>query len=438
MKRFSLLPVLYLAFTLPLLLSLALVTPLWQNPDEPLHMARIVQIAHGGLFGWRDWGTTGGVSDPAIYESYRPVQHAAMRPAERLTRQDLRAAEAVRWSRQTTYTSFPNTIQYPPVFYLPAAAAYWVGRAGGMHIGRTLLLARLANGALFAAMGAFALARARRTRPFLAALLLLPTSLCLACAAGQDCFLIAGTAVVVALLDRIIAEHRAATRAETLVTAGLLVCIAAARPPYAGFLPALLLLKPKPDRALYRLMAASAALVLAWCIAVAVFVSVRLGGADLGRQLAFLHDNPGQIMPIIVRTFRHLTLEYWRQLVGVLGWTDTPIPNPAIAAETLVLALAAFACAGPTRLRRMPLAGSVFAVAAIFILQYLTWSWPGQDEITGVLGRYFVPVALMLALVLPARRIPYFRKAAWAAIALVAATTPAVMIHTEILRYYLP
>ena len=202
------LPALFFAFTLPFLALLALATPPWQNPDEPLHMARIVQIAHGQLLASRAWGTAGGISDRAIYDAYRPVQHAAMHPEQRLSRADLQASNAVPWSTTLAYTSFPNTAQYPPVFYLPAAATYWAGWAAGLSIDRTLLLIRLVNATLFAAITAAALALAKGTRPLLLAILLLPTTLFLACAAGQDSLLTAATALAVALIDRITTAAR--------------------------------------------------------------------------------------------------------------------------------------------------------------------------------------------------------------------------------------
>jgi uncharacterized membrane protein len=400
-------------------------------------MARIVQIAHGGLVGLRAWDTAGGVSDPAIYQAYRPVQHAAMHPEQRLSRQNLQASNQLRWSTDTAYTSFPNTAQYPPIFYLPGAAAYWVGRAGGFTINHTLLVVRLLNACLFAAAGTAAITMASRTRPFIAALLLLPSTLSLACAAGQDSLLIAAAAVAVALLDRIITGQRAATRTEGLAIAALLTAIAAARPPYAGFLLALLLLEPRISARSLTSLAASAALVLAWCLFVALHISVRLGGADMGKQLAFLGAHPGSIPSILVNTARRFTWDYWRQLIGVLGWTDTRLPATYILLQTIILCVAAAACAGPARLRRAPAAGIAFAVITIFILQYLTWSWPGQTEITGVLGRYFIPPAIILALVLPTRRIPAMSTAGWGAIILGAMVTPATMIHAEIIRYYL-
>lgn len=430
---------LVLAYLLPVLLTIAIVTPPWQNPDEPLHMARAVQVAHGGLLGYRAWTTSGGLSDPAIYAAYAPVRHAAMRPLERLSPADLAASAEIHFSPAPTYVSFPNTAQYPPLFYIADAAAYWIGRAGGISIDRTLLLARAANAILFAFGAAAALAYARRARLLLAAILLLPATLSLACSASQDGPMLAATALSVALLDRIAADRRAASRAETATIAVLLAAVALARPPYAGFLVLLLLLGPNPTRASLRLMAATAGCVLAWCLLVALHTSVRLSQADLHAQLAFLAGNPGRIPAIIAATARAYLPDYWQQLIGVLGWTDTALPPAYEWFASLVLILAAVAsAAGPARHIWLPLAGIAFAAVAIFVLQYLTWTWPGQLVITGVLGRYFTPLAMVLALALPAW--PWaarVRGPAILGVLALAAVTPAVMVHSLMVRYYL-
>jgi uncharacterized membrane protein len=80
----------------------------------------------------------------------------------------------------------------------------------------------------------------------------------------------------------------------------------------------------------------------------------------------------------------------------------------------------------------------VFAAVAIFVLQYLTWTWPGQLVITGVLGRYFTPLALVLALALPDwPRAARLRGPAMLGVLVLAAVTPAVMVHAILFRYYL-
>jgi uncharacterized membrane protein len=434
------LPLLYAAWAVPLLLALGWLTPPWQNPDEPLHMARAVQVAHGGLVGYRAWTTSGGDSDAAIYAAYTPVQHAAMQPAEHLSRADLAASNAVNWSPRTAYTSFPNTAQYPPWFYLPDAAAYWAGRALGLSINHTLLLSRAANALLFTLMATAALAIARRARPLLLAVLILPTTLSLACSASQDALMQGACALAVAWLDRIVSAGREAATAEALAITVLLACIGMARPPYAAFLLALGLLARQPWRPLLRYALPAAAIVLAWCLLVALHTSVRLGGADPARQLALLYAHPFAGPGLVLATLRQFALEWWVQFIGVLGWTDTRLPHAYILAATASVVLAAVAsCAGPARSPWLPAAALAAAFAAILVLQYLAWTWPGQTVITGILGRYFTPFAMLLALALPrlgalpAGIVPLVNGATLA----LAAVTPAVTLHAIVLRYYI-
>jgi uncharacterized membrane protein len=435
-----LLPALILAYLLPLLLTLALLTPPWQNPDEPLHLARAVQIAHGGLLGYRAWTTTGGLSDPAIYAAYMPVRHAAMQPTQRLSREDLAASAAVRFSPDTAYVSFPNTAQYPPAFYLPDALSYWLGRAGGLSVDQTLSLARSVNALLFALAAAGALTIARRARPLLAALILLPTTLSLACSASQDSLMLAATLLAVAALDRLVADARDATRREAIAIALCLILVAMARPPYAGFLLALPLLAAGTPRRNLRLAAVSAAAVFAWCLLVALHTTVHLGHADARAQLAFLAANPGAIPKIIAATARYYLWEDWQQLIAVTGWTDTYFPPAYIWFATFVLAVAVIAsAAGPARRPIWAALAVLFAIVTIFLLQYFTWTWPGQLVVTGVLGRYFTPPAMVLALALPAwHGAARLRQPAYLLVCAMAVITPAVTIHTILARYYIP
>lgn len=432
------LPVLYAAWALPFLLLLAWVTPPWQNPDEPLHFARAVHVARGGFVGWRQYGTTGGESDRQIYAAYDAVRHAAMQPAERLSRADLARSQAVKWG-QPLYTSFPNTAQYPPFFYLPDALCTWVARAAHLHIDRALLLARLLNALCFSLLAAGALTLACRTRLMLLAVLMLPTTLSLACSASQDALAEGCAALAVALIDRAAAGPAArAPGRQSWWAAALLTLVALARPPYVGFL-LVLGLGARPDRRIWRQGLVAAAIVAAWCALVALHTSVPFAHASPRAQLALLAAHPADIVVIPARTLGRFALDWWVQLIGVLGWTDTYLPAPYIIYASLVVALAALAAPGPAPLGAWRVwAGCLFAGAAILVLQFLTWTWPGQDVVTGVLGRYFTMPAIVAALGLPGFGIvgSWARRAAPAAFLALAFVTPAVVIHAVVFRYY--
>lgn len=431
--------VLYIVWALPFLACLAWLTPPWQNPDEPLHFARAVHVAHGGFVGWRQFGTTGGLSDRAIYRAYAPLQHAAMQPQQHLTGSDIARSAAVKWDTPL-YASFPNTAQYPPFFYIPDALAYWAGRAMRLHIDRTLLLARLANAALFVSLAGLALALARRTRPMLLAMLMLPTTLSLACSASQDALAQGATALAVALLDRE-ADGAAPFRWQRELVTVLLMLVAMARPPYIGFLAVCGMgYAPWRGRA-RRGLALAAAAVAAWCVLVAVHTSVPFGGADAARQMRMLAADSLSIPIILWRTLHDFTIEWWVQVIGVLGWTDTRLPSAYIgfASVTLLCAFASAATPAPRGAWRAPAAFG-FVLASILVLQYLTWTWPGQPVVTGILGRYFTMPLMVLALGAPClgRAGLLARHACPALLAILALATPAITLHAILWRYYIP
>jgi hypothetical protein len=251
--------------------------------------------------------------------------------------------------------------------------------------------------------------------------------------------MLACTGLVVAILDRAIAEARDLSRGELWLSAVLLAAIGMARPPYGGFLLCLLLAARPPAWAGLKPLLAASASVLAWCVAVALLIVVRRGREDAHAQLAWLAADPARVPAVIWATARSFGADYVAQTIGVLGWTDTPLPTPYISAACVVLVLAGAAgTGGPARRPWLPLCGGLFALASIFVLQYFTWTWPGQPYVTGVLGRYFLPIMMVLALAAPSVRWgARLAPAAAAAVALQALVTPAVMLHALLLRYYL-
>ncbi len=433
-------PAAFAAWLLPVLMMIALLTPPFQNSDEPTHVARIVQVAHGGLAGFRFMGMGGGISDPAVYQAFKPVDPLAMHPEARSNAAELQASGSVRWGRAEDFVGFPNTALYPPTFYLPSAAAYWIGRAAKLHVDRTIQLMRMADALAFTAVAWMALATARRLRPLMAAILMLPMTLSLACAASQDSLMIAAVALAVGIIDRVTSETRDANVGELAWAAILLTAAGMARPPYLCLLPLLLLLRKRPDRAVLQALAAGAGCVLAWSAFVGMHTMVKLAGSDAARQLQLIVADPLMVPRVAWATLINLTGGYWRQFIGTLGWTDTPVPGAAIIAYSLVLVLAAVACGvGPARRAFVTCASVGAAIVAVFVIQYFTWSSPGQDVVAGVLGRYFLVPALAAGLALPAlgRTAGLCRLASRAVLGVTAVATPAVVAHTLVLRYYL-
>jgi uncharacterized membrane protein len=333
-------------------------------------------------------------------------------------------------------------VQYPPFFYVPDAAGYWLGRMFRMRVDATLALARCCNALAFAAISAWAIATARRTRPLLMAILMLPMSIALGASASQDAILLPTVAAVVATIDGLISDHRNATRRELVALAAAIATIGMARPPYATLcllLPQAATPGTRLPRATWLAVASSAAAIVVWCGLMAAFTTEPIGGSDPIAQWHFLLADPGRIFCIAWHTLQQSRVYAW-EFIGRLAWNDTPLPLAYRLVAWFVLAACASACmAGKTRRPALPAAAVVAAVAGIMVLQYFDWTPAGADHVEGVVGRYFIPLAMVLGLALPAvpQAAALRLKVAYGALAVFALVTPAIMLHHLALRFYI-
>jgi hypothetical protein len=116
-------------------------------------------------------------------------------------------------------------------------------------------------------------------------------------------------------------------------------------------------------------------------------------------------------------------LEFWRQVIGVLGLFDTVLRAWFYNAIGILLIATLVPPLGHGRRLACVLAALVTALAyclAIFLIFYLIWTPVNADQIWGVQGRYFVPVLSLLAAAVSAtlNRGPDYRLTAACAIAL--------------------
>lgn len=401
-------------------------------------MLRAIQVAHGGVIGARlPAGGAGGVSNAAVYEAFLPNKLIAWSVVKHIGGAEMRAMDAVKWHQVPAPAWFANTVQYPPTFYVPDAIAYVSARAANMRADATLRLARLLNAAVYAAMSAGAIALAKRTKLALAALLALPMSIAMGASASQDAMLLPVAAMAVALLDRISARSETPDGAALPLASILLACVAMARPPYSFLLVSIPALAGGSRRS-WLCAAAAATAVAAWCVLVAVNVMVPIGQSNPAAQWHRLISNPARLWTITLNTVRQAPL-YWSEFIGRIAWNDTKLPLWYRLYATVAIVLCAVALPGRGSGRaRFVLLGIGLATAAIFVLQYLDWTAPGADVVEGVVGRYFLPLAMTLLLAVPSRRsgtvVP--QRFAYAALAGLAIATPPVMIHHILARFY--
>jgi uncharacterized membrane protein len=229
-----------------------------------------------------------------------------------------------------------------------------------------------------------------------------------------------------------------------------LILVAIARPPYVGLavLPFAVTTIPRRQRVL-----AAAAIfvgVVAWSgLAVATSITNTAEyysiGADPAVQMALLLQHPLLIAQVARATLGLYWRVYLETFIGRLGWLDTTLPASYRAIAVVVLGIAALAtmlgreqqiC---TASRLVIASGVLLSATAVFAIQYLTWTVPSDLIVSGVQGRYFLPLAVVAGTALPSLGWRGWQRL-HAVLVLAVITFPVitlgVVIRVIILRYY--
>jgi uncharacterized membrane protein len=436
---------------------LAINMPPFQNPDELAHLLRAAQLADGALVGTRikvtgpdgrQYLQGGGQSDRALLTAYAPFSPLIGQPGVKATRQDW--APQVHWSDVRIQGAFPNTAIYPPFFYIPSALGVLAGRMTRATVVQSLTVARLLTGVTAVAVGAVAIACAGGGAIWIFAIMTLPMSLALLASPAADALLLAFSALAAALMVRLLWRPALPNRGILAWLALALGLVAMARPPYGSLILLLFALGQVTWR--LRIVAAVAVVlcILSWSGITAITTLSNPGvvvHADPAQQIRSLWADPLQILPLAGATLKLYWHGYLIGFVGQLGWLDTELPSPYRRAALLMLAVAAIAAAlgfkgQPVRAAsRLLVAGAILIGAAgVFLIEYLTWTVPGSPVIEGVQGRYFLPLALPVAALLPALGGTRFGRLHHALVLAVVAfpvITLGVVMRAVVLRYYL-
>lgn len=427
----------FLILALPFGLLFALVTPPFQVPDEINHFLRAYQISLGQIWGTREGDKSGGILPSSLSEVARLVsQNAQGAPHQKISLRTVAQGLHIPLnSLNHSMINFPNTVLYSPAGYGPQALACWVGRS---LKGSALLIfyfARLLTLAFSLAVTAYALAKMPRGGWIVAINSLLPMSVfersSLACDSVLGAFSALGLSLAVQMSDS------GVTRARLWgfwVTVGL---VSLTKQSYFFFPLLFFLTRQTTGQYLFRFVLPFTILLLmltTWTISLREIALPQTPGADPLLQLHTLLANPYLFRVLI---FHGEFSDTIRELVGVLGWLDTPLPNYLNWTGWILLLLTILVSDyRPTPRQRTVLIGTaVLGYLVIVLLVYLTGAKVGTSSIDGLQGRYFLPYLpiLLMALSIPGAAGPWIRRVC----AFVLPTVLFISLLVIIKRYYL-
>ena len=429
----------YVAFLLLFVLGGATfiaVTPPGLNPDEPAHVYRAYQVAHGGLVAQEAKGIEGikdgdpGGYIPTAWPQLFTESHFTRGFDDETSFRDLdwSALAAIHEDGSTGWQTFTNTVQYPPVAYVPQAVALRVGEALGLGV-----LAQLELGRAFGllAVAGLLLAAARLTpvgRLAFFAVGLLPSVVGQAAAFSADGVTIALCFLATALVLRWSLRDDAPTWWRWVGLGVLFVAIALVKPTYAPLAviaAAIPVLNPAARR-LWHLVGAGAVIAVAAGVTLAWLRAtswVTQGVNPLNhpdQQRAYLLEHPTAFLKAV---FRSIVLDYptglttqkgeiWRGVFGSFSWLRAPLPMAFVILLVVSLVLAMLVVERHERgavavlrtgvlWRVVVVAGIAIVVTGVCLALYVYYTEDRGMWLQGLQGRYFLPVlpALMLLFV---------------------------------------
>ncbi len=426
-KLFRLAPIIYLAIALPTSLFLSTLIPPFQAPDETTHFRRAVQLLRGQIIGQVHLPIEAGGALPKNVMRVAEAFDFMIGHDDVKVRPDITVdTRTIPWDwRDREYTSFVNTVIYPPIGYIPAVFGIWVGRSIGFAILDSYYLGRYCNAIASVLLAGFAIYIARWGRSIFYVLLSLPMTLYLFASLTQDALLISMTAVAFSFYSRAVGEGRDVYDYECYLSALLLGCVWAARPPYVFLCPILLTLRSlrsvsvSPSRRLLRKIlpfAIAIGIGGAWILfgALPAKVPFRLAeGVSAKHQLHYVMHHPSALFIPLYNTLKGAFVPHFEQFIGTLGWTDTYLAGFYYWLACCALLIAGLASLVQGWMIDRPqyskfnlgilfAAASLVTWAAVYGTLYLTWTKVGADTVEGIQGRYFLPSSMALAVAVPA------------------------------------
>jgi uncharacterized membrane protein len=394
---------LFLFYALPMVLVFSVAMAPLQVADEYAHFLRADQVSRGVVM-----QQLGGIVDGGVYAFGHLFEGFHFHPEVKEGANLATRAGEIGWVAPDHDENFQNTAQYGPLLYAPQILGIDIGRALSLSIARTLLLARLLNGALACAVGFLALRLCRRGLALTFTTLLLPMTLSQFGSASQDAMIVSLSILAVTIVSRVIDERRAASTWEFAIIALIAMATTMGRPSQIALgLLALPMLGWRDGSLWRKVLIGIAALVPAmiWLGLLTRLMPPTPPTWSVAKQFAHMISGPLVFPTVIADTFGGNWRAIVTSIIGVFGWLDTPMPTWFYEIAIACCLCALFAPGNRPPYLRPALWGVAALVGTLLTIcaaLYMSWSDVGAPTVGGLQGRYFLVILPLIAWLVPA------------------------------------
>jgi uncharacterized membrane protein len=434
------LPWLYLIVALPAIVLFSVIIAPMQVADEFSHTMRADQISRGTIL-----KRIGGNVDGGIATYGHIFDELYFHPERKVTEDMAARAGKVRFNLPDSEENFQNTAQYGPLLYITDAVSITIGKAMGWTVAHTLLLTRILDGFVSAAIAFGALRILTRGKALAFTTLLLPMSLSTFGSASQDAPMIALTILAAAIVSRAVDERRLATDSELALFLAIVIATTMARPSQFALLtllPAMSGWRQIPWRPKAVLFAVTLAIIAFWIAMLRVWLMPSMPPEwNVADQFRIIVTQPSSLPLALFRTFTNDWVDLWGSVIGRFGWYDTPMPKWVGTVGGLACLCAAFAPGNrppywrPALWSLITFGAVMLAIAAAL---YMSWTPVGNATVHGLQGRYFLPILPLLGWLIPAygSRLAKVLSPLWLVVFALPVVSLPIAVWTLMDRYY--
>jgi uncharacterized membrane protein len=396
-------------------------TPPLRGPDEAAHFLRAYGISRGEIIPSTvdEKGRKGIWLASRLYRGFELFESSRYKIGDAnfsyrdVFREYRHGHDQSQAERPPVFVLYSGSEGYSPVPYIPYVMAALVARAVKLDFLGTLYLMRFAGLVVLTAVGAMAITMMPYLRWAFLCIAMLPAALYARAVISADGTALASVMIVAALCVRSTRRVDAPPLLEQ--AAWMAVCVLS-KPPQIAF--TLLAAMRRPFRELMADWRALAIIVLPGCIIAILWFYIT--GSDVAAwrmsepkgvpmeqfevtwKLWFMLEHPLHFPKAAFENFKY-SFDLWQQLIGVLGWLDTPLQPWVYPTLSGMLAVCFLVPTDPSRSIRLR-TGTIALVAiicywlALNLVFFLVWTPIDSNAVSGLQGRYFIVILPLLAL----------------------------------------
>ena len=391
-----------------------LITPPFQVSDEYNHFFRSYQISEGRIIPERQQSKIGGLIPKSLVTTSQSVStgipfhpEIKQKPEKIFSLLNLPLE-----SHNKIFVHFPNTSLYSPIPYLPQATGIALGKIIGFSPITLMYMGRICNLLVWVLLGYLSIKVTPIFKWLFFLLALTPMSLFQAASLSADGVTNSLSFLLIAIfLNHGLVESKQVNKIGIFIIILLSILLSLAKQAYLPLALLFLIIPPK-KLGMKRYFTIFALLLLLCLLAVIAwsFITKEMyiplqPNVSPSKQLVIILNNPLNFFALIFDTFILKIATYIKEFIGTLGWLDTELPKLYIFSYAFVLLFVAMASKKKDivisyKQKMVILITLILNVIFLYALMYLSWTSVGGNIIEGIQGRYFIPIAPLVFLLL--------------------------------------